>query len=154
MNIELALYSAIGFWNTAKGQENEIDRIMKFQKQRSLDDVERAYIFSFFVAAVTLKALSVELFLKYISLKKRGDFKHVHDLSSLYDDLDSEVQKIISRIETQEGISPIKGVIENHKDDFVEWRYIFENEDTNVDVPCLNDLDDVIKVLNSVAEKV
>lgn len=78
---------------------------------------------------VVLRALAVELTLKALAFRRTGKFKKIHNLLELYDDLGTDTQAIISKIENIHGIAPVKRILEKHKNDFVDWRYLTDMQD-------------------------
>ena len=86
-------------------------------------------LFGYSVSAVLLRAFATELMLKTLSFmnteKYRTDRKG-HDLLVLFNDLDSETKQLIRALEEKHGIAPLAKILEKHRDDFVDWRYIGE----------------------------
>ena len=76
-----------------------------------------------------LRALAVELTLKALAFKRTGKYLWIHDLLKLYDDLDTDTQAIISKIEDIQGVAPVRHILEKHKNDFVYWRYLTDLHD-------------------------
>ena len=93
---------------------------------------------------VILRAFATEIMLKVLSFKKTGHYKEVHDLRKLFDELDNDTKRIITDLETIHGIAPLEEILERHKGDFVEWRYLMNGN--NVSAGFL-DLDKALDIL-------
>ena len=76
---------------------------------------------------VILRALSVELALKFMAYLKTGRHAFGHDLWDLYLDLDEETRAIVSAVErrTSAGIHvpPVADILKENRDAFVSFRY-------------------------------
>ena len=108
-----------------------------------------------FVAAVlvmpVLRAFATELALKAIASKRRGQHPHGHDLRKLYDDLDADLRQRVEREAASQYLPPVRDTLEQHKNDFVDWRYMAEATTLNTNP---NDLDEALAILLSVYEVV
>ena len=93
-------------------------------------DKEKKRLVGYPISMIVLRAFAVELTLKTMVFRRTGKYKRTHDLSELYDDLDTDTQAIISKIENSHGIAPLRRILEKHKNDFVDWRYL---KDMHVD---------------------
>ena len=99
---------------------------------------------------VVLRALAVELTLKALAFRRTGKFKKIHDLLKLYDSLGTDTQEIISKIEGLNGINgvaPVRGILEKHKNDFVDWRYLINMHDGDKMHAQLSDIGQALDVL-------
>ena len=108
-----------------------------------------------FVAAVlimpVLRALATELALKAIASKRRGKHPHGHDLRKLYDDLDADIRQRAEQEAASQYLPPVRDTLANHKNDFVEWRYLAEAATLNTNP---NDLDKALAILLSIYDVV
>ena len=80
---------------------------------------------------LVIDTLATELMLKALAFKKTGQYRtdrDGHDLLILFKDLDSDTKKIVAAQESSQGIAPLEQILEKHKDDFIEWRYLAEVE--------------------------
>ena len=74
------------------------------------------------------RALAAELVLKAICIKTVGAPKKVHNLIELFEALDWKIQNRIeeySKSALQQSTS-IRSILDDHADDFTNWRYIGE----------------------------
>ena len=85
---------------------------------------EEKRFFGYPISMVVLRALAVELTLKALAFRVTGNFKKIHNLLELYDDLGTDTQAIISKVENIHGIAPVRRILEKHKNDFIDWRYL------------------------------
>ena len=107
-------------------------------------------IFGYSVSAVLLRAFATELMLKSLSYMKTGKYRtdrKGHDLLVLFNDLDSETKQLINDHEEKHGIAPLAQILEKHRDDFVDWRYIGQPDGMQVH---FWDLDKALGILMSV----
>ena len=84
-------------------------------------------LFGYSISAILLRAFATELMLKVLSSMKTGKYrkdKDGHNLRMLYNDLDCETKQLINELEDKHGIKPLEQILEKHKNDFVDWRYI------------------------------
>ena len=94
-----------------------------------------------FFGAIVLKAFAAELALKALYWRESGRSpEQKHDLHHLFSKLEPSTQDSLERRfqriwATKEGYDgqplTMSQVLENHKDDFVRWRYIYEREGFN-----------------------
>lgn len=87
-------------------------------------------------STVVTSALSAELYLKcllYISGKKVPRGRKGHDLSALYQRLETNLQQqIVSNFKsTKHDPQKILDLIDEFKDTFMDWRYIYERQMNN-----------------------
>lgn len=90
------------------------------------------------VPAMVCAAFAIELYFKAIIALEGGGVKG-HDLSDLFSSLSKNSQlSLITHCSVTESIftQKLKGI----SGGFVEWRYIFEKQETIIDVPFLNGL--------------
>lgn len=97
-----------------------------------------------------LRALAAELSLKAISFKRSGAFGRSHDLRALYVALDNDIRNRIERKAAAKRIDSIQSILKKHKDDFVGWRYAWEDKALNTNP---NDLDEAVEILMAVYEE-
>ena len=101
-----------------------------------------------FVAAVLvmpiLRAFATELALKAIASKRRGQHTHGHDLRKLYDALDADIRQRAEHEAVAQCLPSVQDTLEEHKNDFIDWRYVAEATAVNTNP---NDLDEVLAIL-------
>ena len=68
----------------------------------------------------------------------------------MFNDLDCETKLLIRNLEGTHGIAPLAQILEKHRDDFVDWRYIEEPDGMHVD---LLDLDKALTILMEVFQR-
>jgi len=73
------------------------------------------------------RAPSAELYLKHLAVLATGDCDRGHDLLDLYNALPAHVREVVGR--KYSGAPPLADVLTAHRDTFVQWRYIFENQE-------------------------
>ena len=84
------------------------------------------YLLSFLI----LQALAAETAIKASQVLKLGYFTYGHDLLELFEEMPHEMQQSINVV--YKAFVPngqIKDVLTEHKDDFEDWRYIYELKD-------------------------
>ena len=99
-----------------------------------------------FVGMMVLRALATELVLKALSHDTKGTYRtdrDGHDLLILFEDLDDNTKRSISKTAATEGVSSIESILEQHRHDFVKWRY---PDEANKEADML-DLDKALNVL-------
>ena len=114
-------------------------------------------VLGFGVSSIVLRAFAAELALKALYMQETGDDpERTHNLLSLFKRLEgatqTSVEQRFERIRRQKIASgiysgetdPLLQVLTNHKDDFVEWRYLQEKMGVGANTRPL--------VLNSVIE--
>ena len=114
-------------------------------------------VFGFGVSSIFLRAFAAEVALKALYMQETGsDPDHTHDLLSLFEDLKSTTQTSVEqrfeRIRNDKiangsysgETAPLRQVLANHKNDFLEWRYLHEKLGVGANTQPL--------VLNSVIE--
>ena len=92
-----------------------------------------------FFSAILLRAFAAEVALKGLYAQETGkEADRIHDLSKLFRELrpatrnflNQRFQRIRQRTPAYDGRpKTIEQVLVDHKDDFVDWRYVFEKQD-------------------------
>jgi len=79
------------------------------------------------IPGIVNAAFSIELYLKYILTKQITG----HDLNKLFNELEDKQQKAII---DKTGFTEIdfKNLLNHHKDNFIEWRYLFEKANIQI----------------------
>jgi HEPN domain-containing protein len=100
-------------------------------------------IFPLRSAVVTL-AFSIELYLKYLAAKSLGKAPKGHDLAKLFSHLPETVRDKIAK--SYGSGRAIQQLLDVHKDAFIEWRYIYEQQGSSfhVDIGSLRQLCDAL----------
>ena len=138
MNDDLAILQARAFQVVA----NDLHVSLNSYKKTD-EGINR--LLGYGTSIVVLRALAVELTFKALAFKRTGKYLRRHDLLKLYDDLDTDTQAIISKIEDINGVAPVRRILEKHKNDFTDWRYLQDMQDGDnwhVDLP------DIVRALD------
>ena len=99
----------------------------------------------FIVPAVVNLAFSIELYLKFLLAKNETPDSTDHNLSKLFDLLDSTIQQEIIDL-TDYDKDEFESLLSKHTEAFVEWRYIHErNVSINVDLKFMRKLIDCVE---------
>lgn len=100
-------------------------------------------------STVVTIAFSIELYLKYLAASVGLEIKG-HDLNVLYMKLPEDMR---TRIASQFcGSRPIVDILQDYRNIFVDWRYIYEKQDSSFsinDIPSLLSLRDTLEQLAS-----
>ena len=124
MNDDVAILQARAFQIVAD------DLHVKLNSYKKTDEgINGLVVVGYGSSIVVLRALAVELTLKALAFKRTGKYLRNHDLLKLYDDLDTDTQAIISKIEDIHGVAPVRRILEKHKNDFTDWRYLQDMQD-------------------------
>jgi len=99
----------------------------------------------FIVPAVVNLAFSIELYLKFLLAKNETPDSTDHNLSKLFDLLDSTIQQEIIDLADYDK-DEFELLLSKHTEAFVEWRYIHErNVSINVDLKFMRKLIDCVE---------
>ena len=128
MNDGLAIFQAMALQTVANDLHTSLNSLSN-QKTCGNTYEEQKRLLGYPTSMVLLRALAVELTLKALTFRMTGKFKKIHDLLKLYDDLGTDTQAIISKIEDLHEIAPVRRILEKHKNDFVGWRYLMDMQD-------------------------
>ncbi len=126
------------------------DDLLKSLSQMKSGDGQVHRLFGYTLSAVLLRAFATELMLKVLSFMKTGKYRkdmEGHDLLVLFNDLDCETKQQICKLEGTHGIAPMAQILEKHRDDFVDWRYLGDIDGKHVD---FWDLDKALFILMEV----
>ena len=129
MNDGLVRFQALALQAVANDLHTSLNSLSNPKTFKSTHE-EQKRLFGYPISMVVLRAFAVELTLKTMAFRRTGKFKKTHNLSKLYDDLGTDTHAIISKIENSHGIAPVRRILEKHKNDFVDWRYL---KDMHVD---------------------
>ena len=135
MNNDLAIFQAKAFQVVANDLHTSLNSLSNPKTYKSTDEGTKRLV-GYSASIVVLRALAVELTLKALAFKRTGKYLWIHDLLKLYDDLDTDTQAIISKIEDIQGVAPVRHILEKHKNDFIDWRYLpdLHDGDNNMQV--------------------
>ena len=100
----------------------------------------------YMTSVVVLRAFAAECYLKALSVRRTGHYRKDrkgHDLLVLFDDLDQNAKEFLESLARHHGVVPPRGILENHRNDFTEWRY---PQDAVVSANMV-DLDKLLEVL-------
>ena len=129
---------------------NELYVSVKPLIDRPGPDIEEKAV-AYVSAVVMLRGFAAECMLKAISLLWSGSFKCIHDLSKLYCALDETPRECIDELAASEEVASPKRVLEQHRKDFVRWRY---PEPGTTLTTNLSDLDKVLGVLDTAYKQI
>ena len=114
---------AVPFQITADGLEQIAQDILN---QPNMAPAETKKAVSYMMSVPVLRALATECALKALSAKSTREFKRTHDLVKLYNNLNNDVKRVVTSIADNQGVLPPLTILENHRTDFVDWRYPFK----------------------------
>ena len=139
MNNDLAIFQAKAFQAVANDLHTSLNSLSNPKTYKSTDEAKKRLV-GYSTSIVVLRALAVELTLKALAFRRTGKFKKIHDLLKLYDDLGTDTQAIISKIEDIHGVAQARRILEKHKNDFIDWRYLpdLHDGDNNMQVHLLD----------------
>ena len=151
MNLDRAIDEVVALHVTAR----DLYRIYDTQPQvptaaSPVLPLDASRITGYLVALVVLRSLATEIALKAISYKRTQSYVREHNLLLLYDKLDDDVRHVIEQVGSEFHIASVRDTLKAHKDDYVNWRYLWEGGDRAE--PDLVELDGVIGVLLAVLD--
>ena len=152
MNIDTAIAQVVSLRRVADDLQHNLNQMAAKAIPPVTDKEQLKRLAGYTFATVILRALAIELMLKALSFKKTGRYRKDrdgHDLLILFNDLDSDTRKIVAAQERIHGIAPLEQILEKHRGDFVEWRYLMEGEGEKVG---FLDLDKALLILMTVYE--
>lgn len=122
-------------------------------KSRPQDEDLVRSIGSYWVVISVLRALAAEIMLKALVYKKTGSYEETHNLEELFKNLqrvlqdvsNADTKKRIEDLEIQHKID-LRKTFEEHKGDFVAWRYVYENPGVRTKVP---DMTKALEILDT-----
>lgn len=131
------------FQSTADELQAKLNQATLALKQAGMGDTKKigGYLFS----TMILRALAAECALKALSVKSTGKYHRCHDLSKLYDVLTQDVRFLVDSIAEAHGVASPKSIMEQHRGDFVDWRY--PSDDGRVLSANFTDLQRALEVL-------
>jgi len=105
------------------------NEVIAEQNLDSLSDKEKNGFVGLFFSFIVLRALAAELALKVLYSQQTGsDAVHSHDLSILFQALPRKTRDSISqRFQNMGRGKTIEDVFDAHKDDFIAWRYVYQD---------------------------
>ena len=150
MDADLALTHVKSLRQIADELQQNLNQAVPKGAAPSISGEQVVRILGYTTSMVILRAFATELMLKVLSFKKTGHYARGHDLRALFDDLDDDTKRIITDLGTIHGIAPLEQILERHKGDFVEWRYLMERNNASVGFLDLDKaLDILIKVYHN-----
>lgn len=150
MNVELAVAQVVALRRTADDLQTLLNQLTKAGSPDPADKSQAARLFGYLLSTVILRSLATELMLKVLSVKVSGKYRKDskgHDLLVLFGDLDNDTRTLISNRSRSHGIAPLDQILDNHRGDFIEARYIMESSAWHVD---MLDLDKALTILTEV----
>ena len=98
-------------------------RLLGIQLLQIFDDSK--YAPGLAISNAMLAALTGEFILKAWIGRTKGEYPAIHDLTCLTKEVDYKVWEFFDKEEKEK----ILATFENHREDFTDWRYLFENYD-------------------------
>lgn len=150
MNAEAAAFHATALRQVANDLQQSINQVREPKASGDLDWAR--WVTGYTSSTLILRALATELMLKVLSYKRTGKFrakgKEGHDLRILFDDLDEETRQLIDDLASAHGFRPLEQILEKHRGDFVNIRYLMmQDGQSRAD---LQDLDKAFSILTAV----
>ena len=116
-----------GFHTNAVCFQTTVDRLEQIANeilnQPNIVPAETKKAVSYLMSVPVLRALATECALKALSAKSTGKYNLTHDLVELYNNLNNDVKRVVTSIANNQGVLPPLTILENHRTDFVDWRY-------------------------------
>ena len=102
----------------------------------SLSDKDKIGVAGLLFSFVVLRALAAELALKVLCSQQTGsDADRTHDLAKLFQALPCKTRNSISqRFQSKGRGKTVEDVFAAHKDDFVAWRYVYQNPHQHTEI--------------------
>ena len=152
MNVAGVSFHATALQKVANDLQKSIDKAKKPTVGSELD--WQKWVLGYVSSTLILRALATEQMLKVLSYMKTGNYrtdgKAGHDLLVLFDELDDPTRQLIDDLAETHGIRPLAQILEKHRNDFANFRYIMtEDGQTHAD---LQDLDKAFSILTAVSK--
>ena len=109
---------------TAMGLHEEWHEMMR----RNTRGRERLRLMGYSILVPVLQALAAEYMLKGLAARDKGCYLPTHDLHELYKDLDLKTRARVGSAVVSDIGSRLPEFLEAHRNDFVDWRYVFEGK--------------------------
>ena len=87
---------------------------------------ERLRLKGYSIMVPVLQALAAEYMLKGLAARDKGSYRPTHDLHELYKDLDPKTRARVGSVVVSDIGSRLPEFLEAHRNDFIDWRYVFE----------------------------
>ena len=149
MNVKGVAFHATALQQVANDLQKSINQVREPTVGSELDWAK--WVTGYVSSTLILRALATEQMLKVLSYMRTGNYRtdgKGHDLLFLFDELDGDTRQLIDDLAKTHGIRPLEKILEKHRDDFVNFRYILtEDGQTHAD---LQDLDKALFILTAV----
>ena len=93
----------------------------------SEDGISSSRAVGYGISVTILQALTAEYLLKALAIREAGRFLKTHDLHELYEDLPRETRERIAALGTSQENLDMPSFLKEHRNDFVDWRYLVED---------------------------
>ena len=110
---------AMGLQTTANDLHLGFNEMMSASRH---EPVGRHRPAGYMVSVVTLRAFATECAMKALAIRTRRRYVATHDLLDLFDFLDEPVRLFLEKAYGS-GATTMRATMQNHRNDFVEWRY-------------------------------
>ena len=97
------------------------------------DGISSSRAVGYGISVTILQALMAEYLLKALAIRETGGFLKTHDLYELYEDLPRETREHIAALGTCLENSDMPSFLNEHRNDFVERRYLVEDLSRSAD---------------------
>ena len=149
MNVNGVVFQATALQLVANDLQRSINQV---KEPKVPGDVDWSrWVTGYVSSTLILRALATEQMLKALSYKRSSEYRtdgKGHDLLVLFDDLDGDTRQLIGDLAKTHGIRPLEQILEEHRGDFVNFRYAL-NEDRQIQAN-LQDLDKAFSILKAV----
>ena len=115
---------AVAIAEVANELETKLLEMLEKERINEIDE-ESLLVPGLTISAVVLTALAAELILKAWTKRKSDSFLRIHDLYKLQENFDESIWHEFTVDEKE----LIQRTLEDHRNDFTHWRYLYENVD-------------------------
>lgn len=119
------LYSAFGEHLRRTALDLNAERVRL--SEPSDDGISSSRAVGYAISVTILQALTAEYTLKALSIRETGRFRKTHDLYGLYTDLSKGTRELLAALGTSQEKLDMPSFLKEHRNDFVEWRYLPED---------------------------
>ena len=131
MDANIAIAQAKGLRRVAADLDHNWDDFLRGARTPGEEEFPGEEFTGWTLAVPILRALAAELALKAIASKMTETHERGHNLLKLFDGLDQSVRDCIERqdaaVRHVRTYGTVRSVLDNHKDDFTDWRYLGES---------------------------
>lgn len=146
MELATGAAQARGIYQVALALKYFINVLAAGGNVESSSDDEKVRFAGLSFSFVVLRALSAELALKVLYTRRTGDdAARTHDLFQLWQTLPGSTRNAISqKFQSRQTKKSVEDVFADHKDDFIAWRYAYQDPNLHTD---FGDLETAVEVV-------